>query len=127
MAAFNQRAPAAIGDIRTERDWDEISQVLLDEGVYAALSVPMELDGGVIGTLDVYAADPRGLGSGRGGRLADLRRVGGQPAVGGGDRPHQGRLADVARDVTVGQSLPVNRRHLPRARAEQANGHQTAI
>jgi len=57
--AFSQRLPAAIRDIRTERDWAEFAQVLLAEGICAALSVPVELDGGVIGTLDVYARDPR--------------------------------------------------------------------
>jgi GAF domain-containing protein len=57
--AFSQRLPAAIRDIRVEPDWAEFTQVLLGEGVCAALSVPVELDGGVIGTLDVYARDPR--------------------------------------------------------------------
>jgi GAF domain-containing protein len=57
--AFSQRLPAAIRNIRTEPDWGEFTQVLLSEGICAALSVPVELDGGVIGTLDVYTADPR--------------------------------------------------------------------
>jgi hypothetical protein len=33
--------------------------VLLGEGICAGLSVPVELDGGVIGTLDLYAGQPR--------------------------------------------------------------------
>jgi GAF domain-containing protein len=57
--AFSQRLPAAIRDIRSEPDWQEFAQVLVGEGVCAALSVPVELDGGVIGALDVYARDPR--------------------------------------------------------------------
>jgi GAF domain-containing protein len=57
--AFSQRLPAAIRDIRVEPDWAEFTRVLVGEGVCAALSVPVELDGGVIGTLDVYARDPR--------------------------------------------------------------------
>ena len=57
--AFSQRLPAAIRDIRIEPDWAEFTQVLLAEGVCAALSVPVELDGGVIGTLDVYVGQPR--------------------------------------------------------------------
>ena len=57
--AFSQRLPAAIANIRTDPDWAEFAQVLLAEGVCAALSVPVELDGGVIGTLDVYAGQPR--------------------------------------------------------------------
>jgi GAF domain-containing protein len=57
--AFSQRLPAAIRDIRVESDWAEFTQVLLSEGICAGLSVPVELDGGVIGTLDVYVGRPR--------------------------------------------------------------------
>jgi GAF domain-containing protein len=57
--AFSQRLPAAIGNIHTDPDWGEFAQILLAEGVCAALSVPVELDGGVIGTLDIYSGQPR--------------------------------------------------------------------
>ena len=57
--AFSQRLPAAIGNIHTEPGWAEFTQVLVSEGICAALSVPVELDGGVIGTLDIYAGQPR--------------------------------------------------------------------
>src|SRR5215217_3604996 len=57
--AFSQRLPAAIRNIKLEPDWQEFAQVLVSEGICAALSVPVELDGGVIGTLDIYAAQPR--------------------------------------------------------------------
>jgi GAF domain-containing protein len=57
--AFSQRLPAAIINLHTDPDWGEFAQVLLAEGVCAALSVPVELDGGVIGTLDVYVGRPR--------------------------------------------------------------------
>jgi GAF domain-containing protein len=57
--AFSQRLPAAIRNIHTEPDWAEFTQVLVSEGVCAALSVPVELDGGIIGTLDIYAAEAR--------------------------------------------------------------------
>ena len=57
--AFSQRLPAAIRNIHTEPDWDKFAQVLLSEGISAALSVPVELDGGVIGTLDIYVGQPR--------------------------------------------------------------------
>jgi GAF domain-containing protein len=60
--AFSQRLPAAIRDLRTEPDWREFTQVLVSEGIRAALSVPVELDGGVIGTLDIYAGQPRDWG-----------------------------------------------------------------
>jgi GAF domain-containing protein len=57
--AFSQRLPAAIRNVRTEPDWGDFTRVLISEGICAALSVPVELDGGVIGTLDVYSAEPR--------------------------------------------------------------------
>src|SRR5918994_5199679 len=57
--AFSQRLPAAIGNIQTEPGWAEFTQVLIGEGICAALSVPVELDGGVIGTLDIYARQAR--------------------------------------------------------------------
>jgi GAF domain-containing protein len=57
--AFSQRLPAAIRNLHTEPDWQDFAQVLLAEGICAALSVPVELDGGVIGTLDVYVGQPR--------------------------------------------------------------------
>ena len=57
--AFSQRAPAAIRDVNTDPDWQEFTKVLLGEGIVAALSVPVELDGGVVGTLDIYAGQPR--------------------------------------------------------------------
>ena len=56
---ISQRLPAAIRNIHTEPDWAEFAQVLLGEGIGAGLSVPVELDGGVIGTLDVYSGQPR--------------------------------------------------------------------
>jgi len=45
--AFSQRLPAAIRNLHTEPDWQEFTRVLV------------ELDGGVIGTLDIYAGQPR--------------------------------------------------------------------
>jgi GAF domain-containing protein len=58
MAAFSQRAPAAIRDISTESKWEALAQVLMGEGIYAALSVPVELDGSPIGTMDIYSSAP---------------------------------------------------------------------
>jgi GAF domain-containing protein len=60
--AFSQRLPAAIGDLRADPDWQEFTQVLVREGICAALSVPVELDGGVVGTLDIYSAKARDWG-----------------------------------------------------------------
>jgi GAF domain-containing protein len=58
LAAFSQRAPAVIRDISGEPDWGGLAQIMLSEGIAAALSVPVELDGSPIGTLDIYSAAP---------------------------------------------------------------------
>jgi GAF domain-containing protein len=58
MVAFSQRAPAAIRDISRESEWAELGQVLMGEGISAALSAPVELDGSAIGTLDIYSSVP---------------------------------------------------------------------
>jgi GAF domain-containing protein len=59
MVAFSQRAPAMIRDTRTEPDWGDISLLFSDVEIRAAASAPIELAGGPIGTLDIYAAEPR--------------------------------------------------------------------
>jgi hypothetical protein len=129
--AFSQRLSATIRNIHTEPDWAEFAQVLVGEGICAALSVPVELDGGVIGTLDIYAGQPRDRDpsadrAGQRGRHEP--RAAGCPgrlrAAAGGRRSSTRRLAGVARDVTAGQPLPVNRRKLARARAGQAKDGQ---
>jgi len=58
MVAFSQRAPAAIRDIRHEPQWGELGRVLVGEGICAALSAPVEVDGSAIGTLDIYSSVP---------------------------------------------------------------------
>jgi GAF domain-containing protein len=44
-------------DISAEPQWGELAQVLVG-GILAALSVPVELDGSAIGTLDIYSSTP---------------------------------------------------------------------
>ena len=58
MVAFSQRAPAAIRDISHEPQWGELGRMLVGEGICAALSVPVEVDGSAIGTLDIYSSVP---------------------------------------------------------------------
>jgi GAF domain-containing protein len=57
--AFANARPAAMRDSRSERQWGEITLVLADLQVRSGLSVPVELGGGPIGTLDLYATSPR--------------------------------------------------------------------
>jgi GAF domain-containing protein len=58
--AFNTSRPAVMHDATLEQRWGEITLVFVEVQIRSGLSVPVELGGGPIGTLDVYAADPRG-------------------------------------------------------------------
>jgi GAF domain-containing protein len=57
--AFAQRAPATIPDLSAEPGWRALTRVGIDDGIHAALSVPVLVDGGPVGTLDIYASTPR--------------------------------------------------------------------
>jgi GAF domain-containing protein len=58
--AFNTGRPAVMHDATTERRWGEIALTFVEVQIRSGLSVPVELGGGPIGTLDLYAAEPRG-------------------------------------------------------------------
>jgi GAF domain-containing protein len=58
-AAFSQRMAIAIHNADTEPDPDDSRSVLRNSGFQAALSVPVELHGGPIGSLDLYSSKPR--------------------------------------------------------------------
>jgi GAF domain-containing protein len=62
--AFTTGRPAVMYDAYQERrrggPWGEVSLAIADLEPRSALSVPIELDGGPIGTLDLYATNPRG-------------------------------------------------------------------
>jgi putative methionine-R-sulfoxide reductase with GAF domain len=57
--AFAQRAPAAVPDFSAEPGWRALTRVGMDEAIHAALSVPVQVGGGPVGTLDVYVTGPR--------------------------------------------------------------------
>jgi GAF domain-containing protein len=59
MQAFTTGKPAVMHDATLERRWGEIALTFVEVNIRSGLSVPVELGGGPIGTLDVYAADPR--------------------------------------------------------------------
>jgi GAF domain-containing protein len=59
QVAFAQRTPAAMRDAKVEPHWGEMTLVLADVQIRAALSVPVEARGGPIGTLDIYSTTPR--------------------------------------------------------------------
>jgi hypothetical protein len=57
--AFAIRAPAAVADRSVEPGWSEFAQAGVDAGIHAGLSVPVQVGGGPVGTLDVYVTAPR--------------------------------------------------------------------
>src|SRR4030095_1960101 len=57
--AFTSSRPAVMHDAKTERRWGEITLTFAAVQIRSGLSVPVDLGGGPIGTLDVYAAEPR--------------------------------------------------------------------
>jgi GAF domain-containing protein len=57
--AFAQRAPAAVTDLSAEPGWRALAQVGIDERNRAAMSVPVQVGAGPVGTLDVYVTVPR--------------------------------------------------------------------
>jgi GAF domain-containing protein len=60
MEAYTTGRPAVMHDATMEHRWGEIALTFVEVQIRSGLSVPVELGGGPIGTLDVYAADPRG-------------------------------------------------------------------
>ena len=59
MAAFTQGLPVAIPDLGADARFDQIVLAMHSAGIRAALSVPVEVGGGPIGTLDLFTATPR--------------------------------------------------------------------
>jgi GAF domain-containing protein len=60
LEAFTTGRPAVIGDATLEPRWGEITLAFVELQIRSGLSVPVQLGGGPIGTLDVYAAAPGG-------------------------------------------------------------------
>jgi putative methionine-R-sulfoxide reductase with GAF domain len=60
LQAFASGRPAVIHDATLEPHWGEITLAFVELQIRSGLSVPVELGGGPIGTLDVYAAAPGG-------------------------------------------------------------------
>jgi GAF domain-containing protein len=60
LQAFVSGQPAVIQDATLEPHWGEITLAFVELQIRSALSVPVQLGGDPIGTLDVYAAAPGG-------------------------------------------------------------------
>src|SRR5512132_4282978 len=59
LAAFAQDRVVAVEDLRSERVWDRLAAVVGQLRVRGVLSVPVRLADQPVGTLDVYASQPR--------------------------------------------------------------------
>jgi GAF domain-containing protein len=57
--AFAEHAPMVMRDAAKESHWGKITDVVTGQEMRAGLSVPVQLEGGPIGTLDLYSAAPR--------------------------------------------------------------------
>jgi GAF domain-containing protein len=57
--AFLEHAPMAMRDAAKEPQWGKLTDVVTGQEMRAGLSVPVQLEGGPIGTLDLYSAAPR--------------------------------------------------------------------
>jgi GAF domain-containing protein len=57
--AFAEHAPMAMRDAAKEPQWGKVTDVVTGQEMRAGLSVPVQLEGGPIGSLDLYAAAPR--------------------------------------------------------------------
>jgi ANTAR domain/GAF domain len=59
LAAFAEDRVVAVQDLQSERVWDRLAAVVGQLQVRGVLSVPVRLDSQPVGTLDVYASQPR--------------------------------------------------------------------
>src|SRR5829696_4944500 len=57
--AFAEHAPMAMRDAAKEPHWGKITDVVTGQQMRAGLSAPIQLEGGPIGSLDLYSAAPR--------------------------------------------------------------------
>jgi signal transduction protein with GAF and PtsI domain len=59
LLAYAENRVVAVEDLRTASRWDPVAVVVDQLQVRGVLSVPVRLDGQPVGTLDVYAPQPR--------------------------------------------------------------------
>ncbi len=58
LTAFNMGVPSATSDAPADHRWPAFGRLVAEHGIRAVLGVPVELQGGPIGTLNVYALRP---------------------------------------------------------------------
>jgi hypothetical protein len=97
VVAFSRGVPAVMHDARRERGWGEIAWVFTEIEVGAAASVPIELAGGPIGTLDLYADRPRDWDQGEIGAMRAYAGVVASLLAAASQARAKGRLAEQLR------------------------------
>jgi signal transduction protein with GAF and PtsI domain len=75
LAAFAEDRVVAVEDLRSERVWERLAAVVAQLRVCGVLSVPVRLASQPVGTLDVYATQPRAWTPGEVEALAALAVV----------------------------------------------------
>jgi GAF domain-containing protein len=58
LTAFDTGEPSATSNALTDQRWPAFGRLVAEHGIHAVLGVPVELQGGPIGTLNVYAVRP---------------------------------------------------------------------
>ena len=101
--AFAEHAPMAMRDAAKEPHWGKITDVVTGQDMRAGLSVPVQLEGGPIGSLDLYSAEPRDWDRGRSTPPRCMRRWRRRAALPGRCRPGQG---SAGRPVAGGARAP---------------------
>ena len=92
-------------DATLERHWGEIALTFVEVHIRSGLSVPVELGGGPIGTLDVYAADPRGWDQSEVSALQAYAGVVGSLLAAAAKAELKGTLADQLQTALESRSL----------------------
>jgi GAF domain-containing protein len=111
VAAFDTGAPAATSNALADQRWPAFGRLVVEHGIHAVLGVPVDLLGGPIGTLNVYATRPREWDSSEEGAITAYARV--AAAV-------LGRAVDAEVKDTIAKQLQRALEH--RVLIEQAKG-----
>jgi GAF domain-containing protein len=57
LDAFDKSEPAVAADVATDRRWPSFGRLAREHHIHGVLGVPVDLESGVVGTLNVYSTD----------------------------------------------------------------------
>ncbi|HEX6677219.1 MAG TPA: GAF and ANTAR domain-containing protein [Actinomycetes bacterium] len=75
LAAFDSDMPTATSNAPTDQRWPAFGRLVAEHGIHAVLGVPVDLQGGPIGTLNVYSVRPHEWDSSEEEAIAAYSRV----------------------------------------------------